>query len=209
VMIKAIIFDLGKVIVSFDFDRGFQIISQFCDYEIGEIREKILTSTELGLYETGKLSSREFFEQIKQTLDLRATQEQFFEAWNGIFDDQTILPENLFAALSKEYKLVVLSDTSPEHIGYLRKNLALFKYFDEFVFSYEVGEMKPAAKMFETAVEKANCAASECLFVDDKLINVEGAIACGLEAVQFLSAEQFMEELKSRTERRRPAGNNL
>ena len=197
-MIKAIIFDLGKVIVSFDFEKGFKTISQFCEFSIDDIREKIMLSPEIRLYETGKISSQEFYNQMKKALDLTATYNQFFEAWNSIFDDETILPESLFAELSGKYKLVILSDTSEEHIGFLRQKLALFKHFDDFVFSYNVGEMKPSPKMFEAAVEKAKCAANECLFVDDKLSNVLGAIECGLEAFQFLSAEQFENELKTR-----------
>lgn len=197
-MIKAIIFDLGKVVVSFDFERGLKTISRFCDFSVDEIRQKVLFSQELKLYEAGKISSREFFEAIKQILDFKATYEQFFDAWNSIFDEQTILSEDFFAQISEKYRIVALSDTSESHIGFLRKNFAVFKHFDDFVFSYEVGEIKPSPKMFQAAVNKANCAANECLFVDDKLVNVEGAIVCGLEAVQFLSAEQFINYLKSR-----------
>jgi glucose-1-phosphatase len=195
-MIKAIIFDLGKVIVSFDFERGFQTISQFCDYSVDEIREKIMTSEEIRLYETGKIGSGEFFEKVRQMLDLTATYEQFFDAWNSIFHDDLILSEDFIAELAGKYTLVMLSDTSESHIGFLRQKFQFFKYFRGFVFSYEVGKLKPSAEMFEVAVKKANCAANECLFVDDKLANVEGATDCGLEAIQFLSAEQFYEVLK-------------
>jgi glucose-1-phosphatase len=197
-MIKAIIFDLGKVIVSFDFERGFQTISQFCDYSIDEIREKLMTSEEILLYETGKIGSVEFFEAIRKKLKFTATQKQFYDAWNSSFHDETILPESLLAELATKYRLIALSDTCDAHITFLRQKFSFFKHFDELVFSYDVGEMKPSPKMFEVAVKKANCAANECLFVDDKLANVEGATACGLEAVQFLSAEQFYEELKTK-----------
>jgi glucose-1-phosphatase len=197
-MIKAIIFDLGKVIVSFDFEHGFQTISQFCDYSVDEIREKIMTSEELYLYETGKMSSREFFEAVRKKLNFTATQKQFYDAWNSSFHDETLLPESLLAELADKYRLVALSDTCDAHITFLRQKFSFFKHFDELVFSYDVGEMKPSPKMFEVAVKKANCAANECLFVDDKLANVAGAIVCGLEAVQFLSAEQFYEELKTK-----------
>jgi glucose-1-phosphatase len=197
-MIKAIIFDLGKVIVSFDFDRGFERISQFCYYSIDEIREKIMTSQDLRLYETGKISSEDFYQRTKRTLDFTATYEQFFVAWSIVFLDEHILAEGFIAELSKKYSLVMLSDTSEAHISFLRQKLPHFKHFDEFVFSYEVGELKPSAKMFEAAIEKASCAANECLFVDDKLANVNGAIVCGIDAIQFLTADQFMNDLKSR-----------
>jgi HAD superfamily hydrolase (TIGR01509 family) len=197
-MIKAIIFDLGKVIVSFDFERGFQTISQFCDYSVDEIREKIMTSEEIRLYETGKIGSGEFFEKVRQMIDLTATYEQFFDAWNSIFHDDLILSEDFIAELAEKYTLVMLSDTSESHIGFLRQKFSFFKYFSGFVFSYEVGKLKPSAEMFEVAVKKANCAANECLFVDDKLANVAGATTCGLEVIQFLSAEQFYEDLKTK-----------
>ncbi len=197
-MIRAIIFDLGKVIAAFDFEIGFKTISRFCKYSIDEIREKIMTSPEIYLYETGKITSREFFDKINRRLALTLTREQFFAVWNSIFAAETILPESIFAELSAKYRLVMLSDTNESHIKFLRPKLPHFKHFDAFVFSYEIGELKPSAKMFAVAVEKAECAANECLFVDDKAVNVEGAIAYGLEAFQFLSAKEFENELKLR-----------
>jgi glucose-1-phosphatase len=197
-MIKAIIFDLGKVIVSFDFERGFKTISQFCNYSVDEIRGEIMTSAEIIMYETGKMSSREFFEAVREKLNFTATQKQFYDAWNSSFHDETLLPESLLAELATKYRLVALSDTCDAHITFLRQKFSFFRHFDELVFSYDVGEMKPSPKMFEAAVEKAKCSPNECLFIDDKLINVEGAISYGLEAIQFLSAEQFEIDLKLR-----------
>ena len=64
--------------------------------------------------------------------------------------------------------------------------------------SYEVRAMKPERAIYEAAVAKAGCAASEVFFTDDKAENVEGASTAGLDAVVFTSPEQLQRDLVSR-----------
>ena len=48
------------------------------------------------------------------------------------------------------------------------------------------------------AIKRAECRPEECFFTDDIAINVIAARSNGMDAVQFLSAAQLEEELKSR-----------
>ena len=69
------------------------------------------------------------------------------------------------------------------------------KYFDEFVLSYEVRSMKPERKIYDEAIQKAGVPASEIFFCDDRPDNVAGALAAGLDAVQYHTVKQLGEEL--------------
>jgi putative hydrolase of the HAD superfamily len=74
----------------------------------------------------------------------------------------------------------------------------LLRHFDDYVLSYEVGAAKPEAKIYQEAIARAQCDPEECFFTDDMAVNVEAARAHGMDAVQFLSAEQLERELRAR-----------
>ena len=198
VMIKTFIFDLGKVIVPFELDNQMKILETVCDFKHTEIREKIVAAEELRLFETGKISAEELFETLKKLLGLRMNFDEFVTAWNSIFLLEPIVSEELIEKLSKKYRLIILSDTNEIHFNFIKQKFPILRFFDDFVLSYEVGFVKPSEEIFRAAVEKANCAADECLFTDDREGNVAGALKFGIDAILFTSAAQFEKEIRGR-----------
>lgn len=197
-MIKTIIFDLGKVIVPFEVERALKIFESVSDFSSEEIREQYIGVEASDLFHKGKISADELFDLFKKDLNLRMTFNEFVNAWNSIFFLEPILSEKLFQKLSQNYRLLILSDTNELHFEFIKPKFPHLNYFDDFVLSHEVGALKPSPKMYKAAIEKANCLAEECFFTDDKLENIEGAKEFGIDAVQFISVEQFKSELITR-----------
>lgn len=195
-MIKTLIFDLGKVIVNFDHSRIIQRIEQFCDFNKTEISQKVFATTATQDYEIGKISSLEFFESVKNSLDLRMNFSEFAAAWNCTFDLEPILSEEFIENLANKCRLLILSDTNELHFEFIRQNFPILRHFDDYVLSYQVGFVKPFPEVFAKALEKANCSAEECFFTDDREPNVLGAQKVGINAVQFFSAEQLEKYLR-------------
>ena len=196
-MIKTFIFDLGKVIVPFELDNQMKILEAVCDFKHSEIKERIFAAEEITLFETGKISAEELFEALKKLLHLQMNFSEFVEAWNSIFSLEPIVSECLIEKLSQKYRLIVLSDTNELHFEFIKRNFPILQFFNDFVLSHEVGFAKPSAEIFQTAVERAGCAADECFFTDDKETNVAGALKFGINAVQFTSAARFEWEIKA------------
>lgn len=190
-MIKTFIFDLGKVIVDFDHSRIVARIEQFCDYKSDEIYQIIFSSTVIHDYDLGKISSLQFYEAVKELLNLRMNFAEFADAWNCTFDLESIISEEFIKNLSRKYRLLILSDTNELHFEFIKQNFSIMQYFDDYVLSYQIGAVKPFPEIFLKAIEKANCSAEECFFTDDRESNVLGAQKVGIQAVQFLSAEQI------------------
>ena len=196
--IKTFIFDLGKVIVPFELGNEFKILESVCDFSSVDIRKKILETEKILLFEMGKINAAELFDSFKDLLGLRMNFEEFVRAWNSIFVSfEPIISEKLIEKLAENYRLIILSDTNELHFPFLRKKFPILQNFDDFVLSYETGYLKPAPEIFQAAIEKAECAPEECFFTDDKILNVEGAIKCGINAVQFVSADEFEAELRA------------
>lgn len=195
-MIKTFIFDLGKVIVPYDHDRGLLLLEENCGVAIDDLRRRIYASKELILYQTGKISSMEFYEALKQILNLKMDFKEFTRVWNHTFTLTPLIEESVIENLARKYRMLILSDTNELHFEFIRESFPILRHFDDFVLSYEVGALKPAEEIFRAAIEKANCSAEECFFTDDILANVEAARKIGINAVQFVTSEKFQEEIR-------------
>lgn len=111
---------------------------------------------------------------------------------------EPLLSETLLQDLASRYRLLALSNTNPIHFEMIQNAYPLLRHFHEFVLSYEVRAAKPEARIYRAAIARAQCEAQECFFVDDLAGNVEAAREHGIDAVQFLSARQLEDELRSR-----------
>jgi FMN phosphatase YigB (HAD superfamily) len=197
-VIKTVIFDLGGVIVPFDFKRGYAKMEPLCGYPAAEIPARLRTTDLVTRFETGQLAARPFVEQLSVVLDLRVTYEEFCDLWTSIFLPDPLIPESLLLRVKERYRLLLLSNTNPIHFAMIRQHYPLVRHFDHAVLSYEVGAIKPSPQIYEAALAQAGCRPDECFFTDDVLPFVEGARRHGIDAVQFQSAAQLEDELRAR-----------
>lgn len=197
-MHKAILFDLGRVLIHFDFHRGYRALEGLCPYTAAEIPRKLAGTGLVERFETGLIEPREFVEEMSRILELRVDYAQFSEIWSCIFTHE-LLPESLLEALRRRYRLVLLSNTNALHFEMLRGSYAhLLRHFDELVLSYEVKAMKPREEIFRAAVAAAQCRPEECFYTDDIAAYVEGARKLGIDAVLFESREQIEGAMRAR-----------
>lgn len=196
--IKTVIFDLGKVIVPFDFKRGYKRMSQLSGIPVAEIPARIAPTGLVDRFESGAIAPRDFVRELSRQLNLETSYENFCEIWSSIFLPETLIPEAMVEGIARNYRLMLLSNTNAIHFKMLRSNYPLLRHFHSFVLSYEVGAMKPLPAIYHRAIEEARCRAEECFFTDDLAPNVEAARSHGIDAVQFESAAQIAAELRRR-----------
>jgi glucose-1-phosphatase len=197
-VIKTVIFDLGKVIVPFDFKRGYRAISQMCQYTPEEIPKRIGSTDLVTRFECGQVPPRQFVSELCGILDLNMDYAHFCRIWSSIFLPETLIPESLLEGIGKRRRLLLLSNTNAIHFEMIRENYPLLRHFHDFVLSYEVGAMKPSPRIYSEAIARAQCQPAECFFTDDIPEYVEAARAAGIDAVQFESAAQIERELARR-----------
>ncbi len=197
-MIKAIIFDLGRVIVPFDFNRGYAKLEALCGIRAAEIPAKLAATDLVTRFESGELEPRDFVRQLSAHLQLDTPYENFCEIWSSIFLPHTLIPEAMLEGIAAKYPLILLSNTNAIHFEMVRENYPLLRHFHSYVLSYKVGAMKPSPLIYRKAIEAAGVAAGECFFTDDIPAYVEGAKRQGIDAVQFQSAAQIESELHDR-----------
>ncbi len=197
-MIRAVIFDLGGVIVPLDFPRAYAAIAALSPLPAAEIPNRIRSSGLVERYETGRLTSPDFVRQLSDLLSIEITYPQFCDLWSTLFRPDPLIPESLFAGLAARYPLILLSNTNEIHFENIRARFPLLRHFHHLVLSYEVGAAKPSPRIYEAAVARAGFRPEECFFTDDVPAYVEGARHAGLDAVRFFDFPQLEAELKTR-----------
>jgi len=195
-MIKTIIFDLGRVIIPFDFDLGYAELSRLSRMDTALIRERIRATGLVPQFETGLIEPEPFVAGIAAALGIEISVEEFRRIWNLIFLEETLIPEDLVVRLKRHYKVLLLSNTNALHFDGLAERYPLLRHFDHHVLSYKVRVMKPDAEIYLHAARLAGCEASECLFIDDLEENVKGAQAVGMQALVFHGREQLEREFQ-------------
>ena len=197
-MIKTVIFDLGKVLVPFDFNRGYTALEKLCAYSAAEIPKRIGATDLVHRFETGLVEPDDFVRQLSAILGLNVEYEQFCEIWSSIFLKDPLVPEEMLEGLRKRYRLLLLSNTNAIHFEMIRENYPMLRHFHGFVLSYEVKAMKPSPAIYREALARAGCRADECFFTDDVRDYVDAAQREGIDAVQFESREQLERDLRAR-----------
>ncbi len=197
-MVRTIIFDLGNVIVPFDFRRGYARMEQVCPHAAAEIPERLRSTDLVQRFETGAIEPREFVDQLCSVLDLRVDYEGFCDLWSCIFLPHTLVPESLLEALGARHRLLALSNTNAIHFQTVEANYPLLRHFEDMVLSYKVGAAKPSPRIYAEALARARCEPGECLFIDDMPAFVEGARNAGMDSVQFESVERLEHDLRLR-----------
>ena len=116
------------------------------------------------------------------TFDISRLTDDFTDNINryGLFEDVALWLKRW----KPRYSLGMLSDAMPSLIRFMDQ-WGLLSLFDATVISTQIGAIKPDPKMYEAILQRMNADPADCLFVDDRAANLEGAIAAGMKAVQL------------------------
>ena len=194
-MNTVVAFDLGKVLVDFDYSIAARKIAA-SQPDVGRPASTVSSAIPTSPSNTNSAwcTRREFFEQIRQAIGFRGTFEEFGEFFADIFTEIPLMTA-LHAALRRRgVPTYIFSNTNDLAIEHIRRNFPFFKNFDGYIFSCEIGAMKPDAKIYEALEKLAGRRGAEIVYLDDRPENIAGGAARGWRAILHESPE------KSRTE---------
>ena len=189
-MIKNIIFDIGKVLVEFDPD-GYMRSMGLTEEAIDAINKAMFQNRLWNLYDQGIYTSEEYL--AKFIAGAPQYELQIRQIYATIGKTITMYPytmEWLRELKERGYRLYVLSNYAEHTMEQTREKLEFLPLMDGAVFSYECKLLKPSIKIYEHLCRKYNLNCSECIFVDDRYENVEGAQRSGIPALWFQDYEQ-------------------
>ncbi len=167
-MIEAFLFDIGNVIVDFDFDRASRTLREVCTCP----GDPMKTITDLrDQLEVGSIDGEAFADAAIERIGFPGDREEFVLIYQDIFTpNQKIW--NLIDRLSGNYPLYLLSNTSDLHHAGLLRDYPVFSVFQGGVFSYAAKATKPGSQIFQAALRELPINASTTLYLDDLSDNV-------------------------------------
>jgi glucose-1-phosphatase len=187
--VSAIIFDLGGVIMDIDVKQTLNAFSELGLKNIHEYFGHGFAASFFSDHEAGRITDEEFLGEIKNLLSGETSDEDLIDAWNALllrFPEDRI---ELLRELKTRYRLFLFSNTNAIHykkfsrIYYESFGGRLEDLFEKAYYSHSLGHRKPDITGYEVIIKENHLDPKQTLFVDDALMNVEGAIKAGLKGL--------------------------
>lgn len=185
--IKNIVFDLGGVIMNLDVPKTIDAFKTLGIKNIVNDTGHHYQYSFFYDFEIGKISENDFLESLFNLSDKSPSHQEIITAWNAMILDMPKERIDFLKNLGKNYSLFLLSNTNSIH---QKEYLDAFKnsykssfndLFKKAYYSHEIGIRKPDEAVFNFILEDSNLMASETLFVDDAISNIEGAQKVGIK----------------------------
>ncbi len=189
---KAIIFDLGGVLLDIDFrltekafvDLGVNNFSDFFNqFHSNSLFKKLETGIDEAL----------FYDEFRSGTGLSLSDEQIKNAWNALLLDFRLESLAVLPQLKSKYQLYLLSNTNEIHLQEFQHKYSLLQQeqdfdalFDAAYYSHRIGHRKPNASAFEFVMNAHRLIPAETIFIDDSLNNIEAAQQLGLQTIHLL-----------------------
>jgi glucose-1-phosphatase len=194
---RAIIFDIGRVLVRIDVGRAMSGLAENVGLSPAEIWSALEKHPSWVDWQEGRLAPRDFYLSVTKRFGATLTFEQFTEIWNRVLDPQPILDDAFLAPLAKKYRLCLLSNTDPIHVAYLEATYGFFRFFPNRIYSCVMGFSKPNPLIYRAALQACKVEAKSAIYIDDVPAYAEAAQRLGLTGVVFQSPEKLSADLQA------------
>ncbi|HXM94796.1 MAG TPA: HAD family phosphatase [Candidatus Dormibacteraeota bacterium] len=194
--IRAIIFDIGRVLVRIDVSRAMDGLGSAASLSPEEVWTAIEKDPRWPDWQEGRISPHDWHLHISKRFGGGVTFEKFSELWNRVLDPKPIQDNVFLEKLSECYRLALLSNTDPIHVAWLEANFDFFRLFPNRIYSCVVGASKPSPLIYREALRTCKVTATQALYIDDIPAYVEAAQRLGMHGIVFRSSEQLLTDLR-------------
>ena len=194
-MIKNIVFDMGNVLLDYNPEVSLQL---FLDNEKDRqiIRKELFEGPEWIQGDLGRMDNETRYETIKKRIPERLYPglKDCVYQWQICMTPLAGAKEFVSSMKEEGFNIYVLSNASDTFYEYFPKFLPL-DFFDGVMISADVHLIKPDIRIYKAFLEKYGRKPEECLFIDDRINNVEGAEAAGMRGIIFNNDFQRLSDL--------------
>jgi glucose-1-phosphatase len=176
---SVVVFDLGKVLIDFDYTIAARKFAKECGLEPAEVKKMLDHSPLLYRFETGLMSTEEFYKEVCSKTGFKGCQQDFCGHFADIFWE--IEPMIAWQALLRKSGIptYIFSNTNGIAVPHIRQRFPFFANFDGYILSYEQGAMKPDPKIYEVVEKQTGRKGAEIFYIDDRVENIETGVNRG------------------------------
>ncbi len=188
-MIKVAAFDIGRVLLDFDYGIFVRRMAPRTRMDVPQLDTFLNQSPLLAQYESGQLTSSEFFAIVRQETGFDGTEAEFAAYFEDIFtpiDPIIDLHAQLVASGLPTY---TLSNTNEMAVRHISRAYDFWPRFTGHILSHEARALKPHPEIYETFEQTTDCTGPEILYLDDLPENIATAQSRGWHAIHHQSPE--------------------
>jgi FMN phosphatase YigB (HAD superfamily) len=189
-MIEAVVFDLGKVLVDFDYAVAAPKIAARTRMSPGDLMLFFMRSPLLLQYETGLISSHDFYREVSAGTGFAGSFDEFAGFFGDIFDPIEPMIQAHALLRRRGMPTFVFSNTNELAIQHLSRFFPFYKNFDGYILSYEHKAMKPDARLYEVVERMSGRRGSALLYLDDRPENIAAGAARGWQVILHETPEK-------------------
>lgn len=195
-----IIFDLGNVLVPFDWEIAFIKMTKLVPKNISDLiihdRRAFIDklSQPFMELETGSVPFVKFYSTICDIIGLDTSLENFREIWCDIFWLDLDVVE-VGRKLSRNYPCWLMSNTNQAHYEWIIDKFPEIRFYRKAALSYELGHMKPDGEYYLRALDLFGVDPEKAVFIDDIQENLNGAAVFGIKTIRFENANLLIQQL--------------
>ena len=194
-MIKNIIFDIGNVLITFDWDGLARQIG-FTEEDIEVLKVKVI-GDRWDEFDRGVMPEDEALKYVQEAIP--GLEEKFATLWNRIDEALWVFPyvDSWMSELKERGYRIYLLSNFPKRLYEKeeKEKFTFIKYVDGKVISSFIRLIKPDREIYEYLINQYNLIPEECVFLDDRKKNVDAAKAIGMQGIVFSSYEEAKKEL--------------
>jgi len=191
-----VIFDLGKVLLDFDFGIAARKLSSRSRMTPGQLRQLLDYSPLLTRLEAGLTTDQQFAAAVCSASGFAGTLDEFCAIFADIFTEIKPMTAMQAALRAGGVPTYIFSNTNGIAAGHIRRRFPFFANFDGYVLSYEQGAMKPDPKIYAAAERMTGRTGEEILYLDDRAENVQGGLVRGWRALLHETPEKTIPALR-------------
>ncbi|QIF00559.1 HAD family phosphatase [Roseimicrobium sp. ORNL1] len=181
-MSRALLFDIGNVLVRFDFSPAAQKFATLSKATAQEVLS-LLAPFKDDL-ESGRIADDDFIAQSVERIGFRGTREDFVQIWGDIFTANDPMIARV-KQLSGQMPLYLFSNTSGLHKAWLFEKFDVFGLFAGGIYSHEARCMKPHEPIFHEAINVFGLEPERTLYIDDLPDNIATGRRLGFQCHQY------------------------
>lgn len=193
--VKAILFDMGNVLVFFDAKRSSKAFSEAVGVPEDKVWKTFFVSDLERSYTRGEISSEDFYRRVSEHFPSKLDFAAFARLWNDIFTENREI-DPLLRKLKKRYPLYLISNTNDLHFEHIKTEFRILDHFTKCFPSHLVGHRKPDRAMFEHVLQEIKLRPEQTIFIDDIDEFLRSAESIGIRGIKFTSHAALEQELK-------------
>ncbi len=195
---KALVFDIGGVVIDFDFDRVFARWADDSKRSIEEIQSRFSFDHAFEAFERGEIDAKDYFNSLRASLGIDISDRQFEDGWNLVYIGEIDGMAELLEFAGQRLPIYALTNSNAVHKKvWSTRFWKILSRFRTVFNSSDIGSRKPDPDVFHFIADATGVDLHQMVFYDDLVENIAGAEAVGMNTVHVTTISDVEKSFKT------------